>query len=334
MKFFIGLLLALGSLQAMSKAPPPQAVAENIGVRTLQYEDAKRKRPVVVELWYPTEQKGPLDETVDVWVHPKEIRDVPMARSNKKYPLIIMSPGYKGDRRYLSWLVEYLTQSGFVVASIEHHGTSWRSYSPLLSLRFWERARDVSFAIGKILNEPSLKDRIDPNRIGFAGYSLGGMTGLALGGATAENVKEIVKAHRDRIKEIDLDLVEQTDFSDAHDSFLDLRIRAIALLCPANFVFSPRALKQIKVPVALVASEGDEVLPFKEHAEQIIKHLVPVKLKLLRDKISHYVFLNRVSDVGKEVVAKEVQTETIEQDRLTVHKEVGHFLSDFFQEKL
>lgn len=330
MKFLVWLIFISGSLQAMSKAPPP--VAQNIAVQTFEYTDAKRGRPVIVELWYPTDEKGPVEENGDVWIHPKEIRNGPLAKISAKHPLIIMSHGHGGDRRYLSWLVETLIQSGFVVASVEHHGSSWRSYSPHGSLRFWERARDITFALNELFNHPALKERLDPKRIGFVGYSMGGMTGLALAGATAQNVKEIIKAQQAKYKEIEPEMLEQIDFSEAQTSFLEPRIKAMALLSPATFVFPPQSFKQIQVPIALVASEGDEVLPFREHAERLIKHSVPAKLKLLHKKMSHYVFLNRVSPVGKEKVQKELGP--IQKDLPEVHREVSNFVAQFFKELL
>jgi len=164
MRIFLCLILVFGSLQAMSKAPPPAlAVGENIGVRTFKFQDAKRERPVMVELWYPTQHEGPFDDPKDsVWISPKEIRNVPICEG--KHPLIMMSHGYGGDRRDRGWLVERLVQNGFVVASVEHHGNSWRTYNPLASIRFWERARDVSFAINQLLKDSSLKNHVDANR--------------------------------------------------------------------------------------------------------------------------------------------------------------------------
>lgn len=316
MKLFFCLIVAIGSLQAMSKAPR----SENIGVRTLRYEDEQRKRPVLVELWHPTTASGPFDAPADPdWIHPKEIRNVPI--SGNQHPLIILSHGHGGDRRDRSWLAECLVRNGFVVASVEHYGNSWRSYNALISLRFWERARDISYAITQLLQDPGLQHKFDPKRIGFIGYSLGGMTGLALGGAKAQNVKEIITAMQQKnFKEIDLQLVEQVDFSEAQGSFADLRIKAMVLLAPATFVFPPQAMKDVKVPVALVASKGDEVLPFQDHAFKVITHLVPAKLKLLQDKTSHSVFLNRVHPG--------------EIDRLNIHKEVGAFIIEFFKEQL
>lgn len=332
----LSLLLIFGSLQSMSRAPVDRILPKNIGVHTAQYLDEKRDRPVLVEIWYPTDQAGPIDQPEDpVWVHPKEIRDVPI--TDGKFPVIFMSHGHGGDRRDRSWLVEHLVKNGFVVASVEHFGNSWRSYNPLLTLRFWERAKDVSFAISQLIKDPMLKKKIDSKRIGFVGYSLGGMTGLALGGARMQNIKQIATEYLKKYKEIDkinLEMVAAEDFTEAHGNFLDKRIKALALLSPAAFGITPESFKRIKVPVALVASEEDEVLPHSEHALKIVEYLKPAKLKLFRDKVSHYVFLNRVSDVGKGLVRPDIQTESIQIDRLKIHEEVGQFLSAFFKEHL
>jgi predicted dienelactone hydrolase len=334
MRYLFCAIVIFGSLQAMSKAPKLVVdLPENIGVHTEKFEDSKRNRPVVVEIWYPTDRTSPVDQPEDpVWEHPKEIRDAPPASG--KFPLIMMSHGHGGDRRDRSWLVEYLVKSGYIVASVEHYGNSARSYNPLLSLRFWERARDITFALSSMLKDPFFRNQIDANRIGFVGYSLGGMTGLALGGARAQNVKEVIAQQQETLKEIDPELVKQIDFKEAQGSFLDKRIKALVLLSPAAFIYPAQSFKSIKVPVALVASEGDEILPHQEHALKIIKYLAPAKLKLLRDQVSHYVFLNRVSAVGKDVIREEIQTEVIQADRITVHKEVGDFVLEFFKEHL
>lgn len=312
----------------MSRAPAP-----DIGVRTIEYKDSVRHRPIVVELWYPARQMGPLDEpTDDYWIYPKEIRNIPMAEG--KFPLIFMSHGQGGDRRNQSWLAESLVKNGYIVASVEHHGNSWRTYDSLISLRFWERARDISFAIDELLKEKFLKERILPKKIGFVGYSLGGMTGLSLAGAKAQNVKAVVQAQQVHYKEIQPDLVEQIDFADAERDFTDPRIKAMVLLSPATFIFPSQSLSSVKIPVALVASEDDEILPFHEHALQIIKFLSPARLKIFKEKISHYVFLNRVSESGKKVLKMEFQNESIQNDRPKVHKEVAHFVCDFFKDHL
>ncbi|MBU6382896.1 MAG: hypothetical protein KGQ49_06340 [Verrucomicrobia bacterium] len=334
MKWFVALLIFLSSCHSTNKAPN-RIPAERIGVHTAKYHDAKRGRPVVVEVWYPTDRTGPIDQPEDpVWEHPQEIRDV--ALTEGIYPLIMMSHGHGGNRRDHSWIVEHLVKHGFIVASVEHYGNSWRNYNPALTLRFWERAKDITFAITAIEKDPLLKKHIDPKRVGFVGYSLGGMTGLVLGGAKMTNLKQIALEYVKKYTEIDKinqAIVESTDFTESQNNFGDRRIKAFALLSPATFAISPESLRKVKVPVALIASEEDEVLPHQEHALKIVENLKPARLKLFQ-KSSHYVFLNRVSDVGKELLRPNIHTETIQTDRTAIHEEVGHFLVQFFQEHL
>lgn len=53
---------------------------------------------------------------------------------------------------------------------------------------------------------------------------------------------------------------------------------------------------------------------------------------MIRDKISHYVPLNRVAPEGKSVICKEMQDEKVQQDRCKFHDEIGRFVVDFFDE--
>jgi predicted dienelactone hydrolase len=338
--FFIFSLCALvlfgGQLQSMSRASQETGLRiENIGVRTLKYKDDKRGRPLVVELWYPTSAEGPFEDSeASVWIHPKEVREGSFLEIPHKIPLIVMSPGNRGDRREASWLVGHLVRSGFAVATIDHYGNAWDSYHSLISVRFWERTRDVSFVLDQLLQEPLLRERIDENRIGFVGYSMGGMTGLGLAGARAQKVKDIVLRLMEKDKGLTQEGVEKIDFSESGGNFADPRVKAIFLICPAVFAYTPESLRQIKVPVGLIAAIHDEVLPYQEHSYQLIKQLIPYKLKIIRKKVSHFSFLNQMSEVGKKTFYKAFQNDPPSCKRTDVHKEVGPFVAHFFQETL
>lgn len=346
---FCGLLLFLGlayPLGAMSKfrSSLPLEVKEKaeyehlraIGVKTFAYQDEKRGRPVVVELWYPSDAEAPLDQAKDpVWVHPEEMRDVPCVNCSTKFPLIMMSHGHGGDRRERSWLADKLVRHGFVVGSVDHYGNTSATYNFLASLKFWERGKDVSFAIDKLLEEPFLADRIDSQRVGFVGYSFGGMTGLGLAGAQVGAIEQILEQFLRQYPDIQPETVAASfDVKEAKQSLQDERIRAAVLICPASFVYSAESLKKIEIPVGLVVAPHDEVLPFTEHAELIIQNVVPAKLKIMRKEISHYAFLNRVSEAGKKLVKKHIYKDPPCCDRIVIHQEVGLFAVDFFREFL
>lgn len=306
-----------------------------IGVRTLSYQDLERDRPVVVELWYPSEAKEPLDHPSDsVWIHPNEMRDVSCAHFVAKFPLIMMSHGYGGERRDRSWLADRLVRHGFVVASVDHYGNTAATFNIISTLKFWDRSRDISFAIDQLVKEPFLEGRIDPNRIGFVGYSLGGMTGLGLAGAQVGAIEEVLNQMMQKYSEIQPEMLAYFDFKEAKKSLRDERIQAMLLICPASFVYSPKSLRKITIPVGLVVAPHDEVLPFKEHAELIIQHVVPAKLKMMRKETSHYAFLNKVSEEGKKFLKKHFYRDPPAYDRQVIHQEVGLFAVDFFREYL
>ncbi len=309
--------------------------AESIGVRTFHYEDAKRARPIAVELWYPIDDNiAPTPAESDIWVHPQESRGSPLSSRQKTYPLILMSHGNQGDRRERSWLAEALVKANFVVASVDHFGNTRTTYNPLVSMRFWERPRDVSFALDKVLAESFLHERIDVTRIGFTGYSLGGMTGLALAGGVAETAEQVIKAIRARLKEIPSEAFAKIDFSESTRRLSDSRIRSFFLIAPANFIYSASALKKIKAPLGLVVSVDDEVLKHEEHSYAIIVNAIPRKLKVFRRGISHFAFLNKTSEAGNGWLPPKICKDPANCDRAEIHREVGAFAVNFFLDTL
>ena len=305
----------------------------SLGVKTIEYLDTARNRPVVVELWYPTSLKEPVDQPSDnIWVHPKEVRNAPFLRGKSKYPLVLMSHGHCGGRREATWLAESLVQAGYMVAAVDHYGDMRFHFDLLTSIRFWNRPLDFTFLLDQLTKDDRVREMIDFDRIGFVGYSLGGMTGLALAGGQAQNVRQaVLKLNRYALDE---KLIDRFDLSPAEKSYKEPRIKAMLLLCPAVFIYSPESLKQINIPIGLVAAVGDEVLPFREHAFQIIHHLIPAKLKMLREEISHYAFMNRITDAGKLILHKALHSDPSCCDRDALHREVSAFAIDFFRDAL
>jgi len=304
-----------------------------IGVQTYSWIDQERNRPVTVELWYPAqdvpEAKGTSVE--DVWVHPQELRDAPFAKATNRLPLIVMSHGHGGDRRDRSWLAERLVKNGYLVASIDHHGNTWQTLSAEATLRFWERPQDVSFALDRLLSEPKLQERIDEKRIGFVGYSLGGLTGLSLAGGIPEGVETELERQTSQLPDVTPELLAHMDFSPARRSYYEPRIKAVFLMAPATWCFvKEKALQALKTPLAIVATLSDEVLAFREHMQPLILRAVPARLKILRKGETHFVFLNLASEKGKALLGERVVRDPPGIDRKESHREIGSFALDFF----
>jgi hypothetical protein len=55
---------------------------------------------------------------------------------------------------------------------------------------------------------------------------------------------------------------------------------------------------------------------------------------VMREGISHYALLNRVTEKGKKVLQKDARGEVLSADRTSLHKEIGDFALEFFNETL
>ena len=151
-------------------------------------------RPLVVELWYPA-APGTLpggsydtllrDGTTPVTLVGQAARDA--AEAGGRYPLVILSHGYPGNRLLMGHLAENLASKGYVVVSIDHTDSIYDSqlaFGSTLVNRPWDQ-RFVLDALASL--DGPLGAMIDADRTAVIGYSMGGYGALILagGGVTA-----------------------------------------------------------------------------------------------------------------------------------------------------
>ena len=146
-----------------------------------------------------------------------------------------------------------MTANGYIVAAMDHYGNTWNNKIPELYAKPWERPKDISFVIDQLLVSSQFKDRIEPTKIGFVGYSLGGGTGLWIAGAEANEV-DLVKIRsncaRDLAGVVPPEMIEQIDFSKACGSFRDSRVGAMMVMAPAlGWLFEEDSLEKISIPI-------------------------------------------------------------------------------------
>jgi predicted dienelactone hydrolase len=140
-------------------------------------------------LWYPTDQTtgavpahgNTVWETIDV------IPKAPAAPG--QHPLVLMSHGLFGNARNQAWLAQALTAQGYMVAAIDHPGTSSFMRDPDHRRSLWERPRDISRTLDQILELEGFGAAVDQERIFMAGHSLGGFTAVALAGGRFDPAK-------------------------------------------------------------------------------------------------------------------------------------------------
>jgi dienelactone hydrolase len=122
------------------------------------------------------------------------LSNAPLARNLAKYPVVLYSPGFEGHRRENTDKVEDLASWGYVVVGLDHRdtylsvfpngtlvygqGTLNNSSDAIVAIE--DRLRDEQFVLDELgrLNsgDPRLAGRLDLDKIGAFGWSIGGAT--------------------------------------------------------------------------------------------------------------------------------------------------------------
>jgi predicted dienelactone hydrolase len=334
-----------------------------VGMVTRRYVDPKRRnwdrtgpRPLVTAVWYPaaavTKEEvifgGPPDEALFTPV--TVVPDAEVSRASRRYPLVLLSHGTGGSARMLLWLGHALASHGYIVAAVNHHGnTAAEDHPTPQGFRiFWERPKDLSAVLDNLLADPLFGERIDRDRIGAAGFSLGGYTVISLAGGifslqafedfcrsprrdfTCEPQPEFPEA-RAKFEELKrTDAVVQAALRHASDSYEDKRIKGVFVMAPAlGGGFTEAGLRPIRVPVHIVVGEGDEVAPPATNARHFASLIKGARLTVLPGAVGHYAFLAECTPHGKEVVP--ICRDADGVDRVAVHAEVSRLALEFFE---
>lgn len=326
----------------------------SIGSQTLAFFDATRSRPITMELFYPAETSAQLKPQTplgtNLWKRIPEFRKAPIARHcgqnfgqhfaqdfekkpnqnlsqpSMKWPLIMFSHGHGGSRIESAWLFYELVNHGYVVASIDHFGDTWDLVEDEEAAKRWHRAQDISFAARALLNHPKFGNGLDANNIGFAGFSLGGLTGLWLVGGKANLIEETLKNEPK--------ILADTDLSLAKKSYYDPLIKAAFLMAPAYArAFDPESLQNISTPVYIITGAGDTIV-LKENAEYLAKWIPLCQLKILPGKVGHYVFLNLPTRLGKIILPHDIILVQAASNLNKIHNETAKEAIRFFDHYL
>lgn len=254
----------------------------SVGTDTRAFEDPQRRnwtgtgqRPLRTMLWYPAAgiafRVG--NEADDSAAMPANASTVSAAGT--RLPLILVSHGSGSQAAHMDWLARTLAMKGYLVASVDHSGSAEEELHsrPTPSDHFgWERAIDLRTVLDLLLEDPAFGPMIDRQRIGAAGFSLGGTTVLWLAGARLdlENLRHsappmppaIAPAIERLLQLPETSPVAREAQARAEQSHRDPRIRSVFALAPAmGFGFNEAGLRGIEVPVRIVVGRDDPVTP-------------------------------------------------------------------------
>ncbi|QMU29509.1 alpha/beta hydrolase family protein [Adhaeribacter radiodurans] len=315
-----------------------------IGQRTLPLNDPTRNRPLVTEVWYPTTdsvQKS--DKVFSPFIRQYTVRNGRLPTG--KYPLILLSHGTGGGRLTLEWLAQALAQSGFIVAAVDHWGNTFYNKIPLEFLKPWERPQDISFALTALLQNIEFCKIINPQKIGAAGFSIGGYTVLCLAGAEL-NYHTLITFYK-TVGHKEAEIPELPGIARYFDdsslitaskrvpSLQDKRIKAFFAISPAlgaGFT-GKQQVKLVKQPVYLIGAQSDSIAPVKTNARHYHQLLSGAGYFEFPGKAGHYVMLNdAIEEVKKSDATYFKDDDSV--NRGQVHAKTASLAVSFFKSNL
>jgi len=237
---------------------PSQPGEFAVSTQTLQLHDAQRDRTFAVDLYTPA---APSQE--------------PLPPS----PVIVVSNGLGARRDRFDEVAIHLASHGFAVAMPDHPGSDRQRLQEFYqglhvenfdAAEYVDRPRDITFLLDELerRNSEAFGDRLDTSRAGIFGYSFGGTTALALGGARIDlaHLQEDC-ATRSAIFNISLlyqcrALALAETGGDLNLSLKDDRIRAVFVFVPfGRSLYGPEGLSRVEVPVFWEATNQDILTP-------------------------------------------------------------------------
>ena len=227
-------------------------------------------RPLTVEMYYPAAEgaqgetafKAYLrDGTTEVTLQGQAMRDVDPA-SGETFPLVLISHGYPGNRYLLSHLAENLASKGYVVASIDHTDSTYRTQAAFGSTLV-NRSLDQLFVLEQMAQKAAeggdFAGLYDAENTGLIGYSMGGYGAIitAGGGVTETSVGYTWGGPHGTLG------IHQAG-SDTHDALPDPRIKTAVAFGPWGMnrgFWDAEGLAGVQIPMLFIAgSQGDTSL--------------------------------------------------------------------------
>jgi len=249
-------------------------------------------RPLTVQMWYPSFPGATGRKDLKVFLRDGQTEIDLYGKATKwaapitnagPFPLVIISHGYPGNRYLLSHLAENIASKGYVVASIDHTDSTYRTQSAFGStLR--NRSLDQLFVLDEMarLNEHQgsfLYGLVNTDNTAIVGYSMGGYGAVitAGGGVTEASVQFSFSPPFGTLG------IHQSG-SDTHNALPDSRIKTAIAFDPwgrNSGFFDADGMAGIQIPILFVAGSQDDVSLYENGVRAIWEEAVNVDRALL-----------------------------------------------------
>lgn len=324
---------------------PSKASPDTVGFREITIAASDGRRALAGAIWYPSKDTNP---PIRIGENPIFFGQMVQPDANiqdGRHPLVVMSHGFGGNWRNQGWLAMALARAGYVVAAINHPGTTSRDLTAEVGSALWLRPRDISHLITSLTNDLAWSPHLDRANISVIGHSLGGWTALELAGARMDmdRMDDECKQHPefaacDGIEELEVGRAPGDRAKLAVD-LKDKRIRsAISLDLGLARGFTPESLAAIDIPVLVIAAGSpNPKIPKELESGYLIQHM-PRALTQYHDLpgAAHFSFLPECKPNAAILLENEVPGDGIicvdgdaESDRAILHQQTITVILDF-----
>ncbi len=289
---YLSLFILLSLLSPVSAFQPhPITSYPVVGYKEFSFKDQPSGQERTMLLWYPVDPQIKGTPSSNIWDLFNIALDAPMLTPRVKKPLIVISHGFGGSPHGLSWLINKLVYNNCIVIGIQH--LDLIEGKPQINI--WHRAQDIISLLDQFESQ-SFAKFADLNQIGFAGFSMGGTTGIWLAGGESTRLNNFIPSKKEAnfegvnaIKEA----LPTLDKEKMMQSWKESRIKAAFLMAPAwGWIFDKRSLNKITIPTFIVASNADNILVTKNNARFFSKNIRDTHYQEIPGQASHYIFLS------------------------------------------
>jgi predicted dienelactone hydrolase len=340
-KFIIGCAMAMTILSP--------CLAAEVGVANFTFNAAHRDMPVQALVWYPA-MAGRFTDSIGKDAVFQGVEAYRNAKPEQgKHPLVVLSHGAGGNAANLGWLSAKLVAQGYIVAVPNHPGSTSGDSAPETNAKAWERPLDMTALLSALETANGWQRLIDQSDITAMGFSMGGYTALALGGARVE--KETFAKYCDDNKtaedcvwydrgngfikgHIDLHTVDAKSFE---GNYADPRITRVVAIDPAIAqAFNAASLRDMKKPTLVINLGSDGSVPEGVDGKAIVSK-IPGAARANVEGANHFTFLGNCKTFGWFFILLDgddpICTEVSERRRSEMHDEIANRIVAFLKGK-
>lgn len=269
----------------------------NVGVREFLSPSKERGINLHVTIWYPAQIGGEeaLLGNTPFFSGTTSMRDAPILKG--KFPLILLShgTGIAGNAGATSWIAASLAKHGYIVAAPNHPGNQSGNRSAGEAMKLWLRPADFTSTLDALKISTAFQNKIDWEKVGALGLSMGGYTALAVAGAKVNQQR--LASYCDNgssnnslcewIKQSGVDL-HTMNLQPAGQNYRDNRIRSAVAVDPAMVgTLTTESIASITIPVDLINLGRSGEVPPTVDVSQTAK-LIPHARYSTIDRANHF----------------------------------------------